>query len=86
MPLAEPSALAAGSPTRLWLSLTNGLAESNDSGRQWTDVPHAFDPGGWSTVIDVFDPEHAWVLAPGTGLWRTTDGLLWHADGPLNTG
>jgi photosystem II stability/assembly factor-like uncharacterized protein len=86
IPLEEPSALAAGSQTRLWLSLTNGLAESNDGGRRWTGVPRAFDPGGWSTVIDVFDANHAWVLASGAGLWRTTDGLRWRADGPLNTG
>jgi photosystem II stability/assembly factor-like uncharacterized protein len=85
IPLAEPSALAAGSQTRLWLSLTNGLAESNDGGRRWMGVPRAFDPGGWSTVIDVFDADHAWALASGAGLWRTTDGLHWRAIGPLNT-
>lgn len=86
IPLEEPSALAAGSQTRLWLSLTNGLAESNDGGRRWMGVPRAFDPGGWSTVIDVFDADHAWVLASGAGLWRTTDGVHWRAIGPLNTG
>jgi photosystem II stability/assembly factor-like uncharacterized protein len=86
IPLEEPSALAAGSQTRVWLSLTNGLAESNDGGQRWMGVPRAFDPGGWSTVIDVFDADHAWVLASGAGLWRTTDGLHWRADGSLNTG
>lgn len=44
IPLEEPSALAAGSQSRLWLSLTNGLAESNDGGRRWIGVPQAFDP------------------------------------------
>lgn len=86
IPLEAPSALAAGSQRRLWLSLTNGLAESNDGGRRWMGVPRAFDPGGWSTVIDVFDADHAWVLASGAGLWRTTDGVHWRAIGPLNTG
>jgi photosystem II stability/assembly factor-like uncharacterized protein len=86
IPLEEPSALAAGSDARLWLSLTNGLAESNDGGRRWTDVPQAFDTGGWTTVIDVFSASHAWLLAPGAGLWRTTDGLHWRAIRPLNTG
>lgn len=86
IPLAEPSALAAGSRSRLWLSLTNGLAESNDGGRRWIGVPRAFDPGGWPSVIDVFDADHAWLLAAGAGLWRTADGLHWDAEGPLNTG
>jgi hypothetical protein len=83
IPLEEPIALAAGSQKRLWLSLTNGLAESTDGGRRWVNVPRALDPGG---VIDTFDSEHAWLLAPGAGLWRTTDGLNWRPDGPLNTG
>lgn len=86
IPLEEPGALAAGSQTRLWLSLTNGLAQSSNGGRHWTKVPQAFDPGGWSTVIDALNTDHAWVLAPGAGLWNTTNGTDWHADGPLNVG
>lgn len=86
LPLEEPSALAAGSRSRLWLSLTNGLAESNDGGRRWASVPQAWDPSGWETVIDAGNANHAWVLAPGAGLWRTTDGLDWHAIPPLNDG
>jgi photosystem II stability/assembly factor-like uncharacterized protein len=82
----EPSALAAGSQTRLWLSFTNGLTESNDAGRRWTDVPQAFNSEGWETTIDALSARHAWVLAPGAGLWRTTDGLHWHPLRPLNTG
>jgi hypothetical protein len=86
IPLAEPGALAAGSPKRLWLSLTNGLAESNDGGRRWTNVPRAFDPAGWGTVIDAATANDAWILAPGAGMWRTTDGLDWHPIRPLNDG
>jgi len=85
IPLEEPGALAAGSPNRLWLSLTNGLAESDNGGQTWNNVAAAFDPGGWPTVISVLDTSHAWVLAPGAGLWRTTDGQDWQAVGPLNT-
>jgi hypothetical protein len=86
IPFQEPSALAAGSKTRLWLSLTNGFAESNDGGQRWTNVPQAFDPGGWETVIDDFSASHAWVLAPGAGMWRTNDGLDWRPIRPLNAG
>jgi photosystem II stability/assembly factor-like uncharacterized protein len=85
IPLEEPSALAAGSHRRLWLSLTNGLAESNDGGRSWT-YPRIVNPYGWETVFDVLDADHAWLLAPGAGPWRTTDGLRWRAIRPLNTG
>ena len=74
LPGSEPSDLAAGSQTRLWLSLTNGLAESNDGGRLWTAVPQAADAGGWPTVFDVLSARHAWLLAAGAGLWHTSDG------------
>jgi hypothetical protein len=83
VPLEEPSALAAGSRTRLWLSLTNGLAESSDGGRRWTNGG-IINPGGWPTILDPVDASQAWMLAPGAGLWRTIDGLHWHAVGPQN--
>jgi hypothetical protein len=86
IPREEPSALAAGSQTRLWLSLTNDLAESNDGGHHWTSVPHVANTSGWVTMLDALSASHAWLLAPGAGLWRTTDGLHWGAVGPLNTG
>ncbi len=86
LPLAEPSALAAGSTKRVWLATTNGLAESADGGKTWNDVPAAFDPGGWPTVISVLDARHAWLLAPGAGLWSTTDGENWKPTGSLHTG
>jgi hypothetical protein len=85
IPLEEPSALAAGSETRLWLSLTNDLAKSSDGGQYWTSVP-GVDTGGWTTVFDVLSASQAWLLAPGAGLWRTTDGLHWGAVGPLHAG
>jgi hypothetical protein len=31
------------------------------------------NPYGWETVFDVFDADHAWLLASGAGLWRTTE-------------
>jgi photosystem II stability/assembly factor-like uncharacterized protein len=86
LPLAEPSALAAGSAQRVWLATTNWLAESDDGGKTWNNVPAASDPGGWPTVISVLDARHAWLLAPGAGLWSTTDGENWKPTGPLHTG
>jgi hypothetical protein len=83
IPAEEPSALAAGSQTRLWLSLTNGLAESNNGGRHWTSGG-VMNPGGWTTVLDPVSASHAWMLAAGAGLWRTTDGLHWHEVGSQN--
>jgi photosystem II stability/assembly factor-like uncharacterized protein len=79
----EPSALAAGSRTRLWLSLTNGLAESDNGGRRWTNGG-VINPGGWTIALDPINASHAWALAAGAGLWRTTDGLHWHPVGPQN--
>jgi photosystem II stability/assembly factor-like uncharacterized protein len=85
IPLEEPGALAAGSRRRLWLSLINRLAESNDAGRRWT-YPSVFNQDGAATALDVLDARHAWLLASGAGLWRTTGGLRWRVVGPLNTG
>lgn len=96
-----PSALAAGSqtrlwlsldqlvrsndgcPTRYWLSLTHGLVESNDGGERWSNVHVCL---AWATAFDVLNGSHAWLLGSGVGLWNTTDGLHWRADGPLHTG
>lgn len=85
IPRAEPDALIAGSPTRLWLSLQNNLSESADGGFRWQDVP-AINPQGMTTTFDVLSSRIAWLLAPGGGLWRTTNGSAWHTVGPLNTG
>jgi hypothetical protein len=84
IPLEEPSALAAGSRSRLWLSLVNGMAETNDGGRYWT-FPRIVNPYGWLTTIDALSSTHAWLLAAGAGLWRTTDGVHWRVAGPMNT-
>lgn len=85
IPRAEPDALIAGSPSRLWLSLQNNLSESADGGFRWHDVP-AINPQGMTTTFDVLSSRIAWLLAPGGGLWRTRDGSAWHAISPLNTG
>ena len=40
------------------------------------------DPQGYPASFDVLSPTHAWLLAAGQGLWRTTDGRHWKALGP----
>lgn len=78
IPLQEPDAIAAGSPARLWLATQNGLYESRDGGARWTWV-RGPDPQGTPASFDVLSPTHAWLLAPGRGLWHTTDGGHWRA-------
>jgi photosystem II stability/assembly factor-like uncharacterized protein len=80
---AEPVALAAGSPNRLWLTGDNDLTVSSDGGRRWGQVPGVF-PQGALTTFDVLDASHAWLLGLDSGLWRTTDGVSWHRVGPLH--
>jgi photosystem II stability/assembly factor-like uncharacterized protein len=81
--LAEPAALAAASPSQLWLAGFNGMTESSDGGVTWTGVP-GINPEGSSTgSFDVLSPNAAWLLAPGTGLWTTSNGTTWHALGAV---
>jgi hypothetical protein len=39
------------------------------------------DPQGAPGQFDVLSGTLAWMLAPGAGLWQTTDGITWHPDG-----
>jgi photosystem II stability/assembly factor-like uncharacterized protein len=88
LPVAEPGsaqALEAGSATRLWLPLQNGLSESADGGTRWSMVPN-LNPEGEPTSMDVLNARIAWLLAPGVGLWRTTDGGIWTGVGATKLG
>jgi Domain of unknown function (DUF4232) len=73
---AEPDALAAGSSTRLWLAYQNSLGESADAGTTWHNVP-GINAQGVAASFDVLSSIHAWLTAPGEGLWRTTNGSHW---------
>lgn len=79
------SALAAVSSDRLLMGLVNGLAYSPDGGRYWFYAKNV-NPQGASISFDVISPVQVYALAPGAGLWRTTDGTHWNAVGTLNTG
>jgi photosystem II stability/assembly factor-like uncharacterized protein len=83
--LAEPADLAAGSPSRLWLAAFNFLTDSSDGGATWTRVHGVFDEGGSLGSFDVLSSHIAWLLAPGDGLWATTDGITWNALGPVTS-
>lgn len=87
IPVSEPGELAPASRRRLWLALANGLAVSADGGAAWQTVPiREVNPEGHPTLLDVLNRRVAWLLAPGAGLWRTTDGVHWRALGPLHAG
>ena len=78
----EPDALVAASPSRLWLAALNNLFVSTDGGARWSRI-RGPDPQGYPASFDVLSPTHAWLLAAGQGVWRTTDGRHWHALGPV---
>jgi photosystem II stability/assembly factor-like uncharacterized protein len=78
----EPDALVAASPKRLWLAALNNLFVSKDGGERWSSVQGP-NPQGYPASFDVLSSTHAWLLAAGQGLWRTTDGRHWHALGPV---
>jgi hypothetical protein len=75
---SSPSmALAAGSPNLVWFATTFGLAESTDGGVMWENVPGTFLQGALNGSFDVISPSRAWFIAPGMGLFRTTNGTTW---------
>jgi photosystem II stability/assembly factor-like uncharacterized protein len=81
LPYQEPLAIAAGPAGRLWLATANGLAASTGAGARWAAVP-GVDPQGARPAFDVLSARQAWLLAPGVGLWSTSDGSSWHPAGP----
>jgi hypothetical protein len=78
------TAIAAGSPSQLWLAWVNGLDESTDGGATWTTVSGVNLEGAYGS-FDVWSASRAWLLAPGEGLWATTDGTTWRALGSVAT-
>jgi photosystem II stability/assembly factor-like uncharacterized protein len=80
LPGTEVLTIVAGSARRLWLSTANGMAQSADGGARWAPVRagNALGLGSW---FDMFSPRRAWALAPGTGLWGTSNGTAWHRIG-----
>lgn len=81
LPFGDAIAIAAFSPTLLWIAGNNSLAYSRDAGRSWTGVT-SVNPQGASGKFDILSPSDAWLLAPGTGMSHTSDGIHWSQVGP----
>ncbi len=82
LPYGDPLAFEAFSPTLLWITSNNYIAYSRDAGRSWT-LAAAVNPVAATGLFDVLSPSDAWLLAPGTALWHTTDGTHWSQAGPV---
>jgi hypothetical protein len=66
------------SSRRLWLGTSLGeVFASNDGGVHWRPVPGLNTEGAYPEYFDVLSASRAWLIAPGTGVWRTTDGVHW---------
>jgi hypothetical protein len=72
-----------GAAGRLWLVSVFELQVSGDSGHSWRGIKRV-RTGGANGTLDVLSSRRVWLLAPGRGLWRTTDGRHWHVVGRLN--
>lgn len=66
----------AAAPDRLWIVTPNTLNGSQDGGVTWARL--LMNPQGYSGQLDVWSGTVAWLLAPGAGLWGTSDGVSWH--------
>lgn len=82
---AEPDFMASGSSNELWLAGFNTLTESADGGVTWTNVPGVNEQGQPAGSFDVLSSSVAWLLAPGIGLWATTNGTTWRPIGAVTT-
>jgi hypothetical protein len=79
LPYQDGAVIAAGTPRRLWIATPNTLSLSEDGGTRWTRV--GFNSDGYFGQFDVLAGTTAWLLAPGAGLWQTTDGISWRVIG-----
>lgn len=75
LPIGSVLGFAAFSPSLLWITGNNYAAYSPNAGRTWTSAPDAVNPDSAPGLFDILSPADAWLLAPGTGLWHTTDGI-----------
>lgn len=84
LPLQDGAAIAASPAGWLWMATPNTLSVSTDGGARWSRV--LANSGGYFGQFDVLAGTVAWLLAPGAGLWRTTDGTSWQAVGGAGPG
>jgi len=68
---------------RLWMATVNSLYASADSGKQWVSVSNVNPNGnGGFSMFSFVSATRGWLLVPGSGLWRTTNGRTWQSVGP----
>jgi hypothetical protein len=80
LPFGDAVAIAAFSPALLWIATNNSLAYTRNAGRSWTGTT-GVNPQGASGKFDILSPSDAWLVAPGTALFHTTDGIHWSQAG-----
>ncbi len=68
---------ASGDGRLLWATTIAGVEVSTDGGQRWSPVDAPIGDASLS-AISTDDSSGAWLVALGSGLWRTTDGLTWH--------
>jgi hypothetical protein len=80
VPAEDGDILAIPSPTRLWMMTVNSFFGSLDGGKIWFTVHDVGSDGaGTFASFSFVSGTDGWLLAPFSGLWRTTDGKSWHA-------
>jgi len=75
LPGEDGATIAAASPDLLWIATINSLSVSTDGGAFWSMIQ--VNPLGYPGQFDVLSGTAAWLLAPGAGLWQTTNGTTW---------
>ncbi|HVD03505.1 MAG TPA: hypothetical protein VNF75_05160 [Candidatus Dormibacteraeota bacterium] len=80
LPPQDFASLGVNQTGELWIATINELSGSRDGGYSWSAVP-GVNLGGSGAVFSFIRPLDGWMLAPGAGLWRTTNGRTWVAVG-----
>lgn len=66
----------SGNGQDLWmLGAVCCVVESTDGGTEWR--PISLQTGGYPADIVTAGPTEAWLALPGTGLYRTVNGITW---------
>jgi len=80
VPTDDGDTLAVPSAMRLWMVTVNSLFGSRDGGKRWFTVRGIVsDGGGTSASFSFVSVTEGWLLSPGSGLWRTTNGSTWRS-------
>jgi hypothetical protein len=79
VPSPDGNVFAVPSATTMWMATVESLYGSRDGGKRWFWVHGlSLDGNGAFASFSFVNGRDGWLLAPGSGLWRTTDGRTWH--------